>query len=50
MSKALAFWIVYLVGLVVGLCYRRGELGGWLIFLLILVFLLGWAVFGFPIQ
>ncbi len=50
MSKALAFWIVFLVGAVVSFCYRRGEATAWIAFILILVFLLGWATFGFPIQ
>lgn len=55
MTIGMLFWILYIVGLVfygwVG--YSRAEsrwvIGGGL-FWWVLIFLLGWKVFGFPVQ
>ena len=54
MSKGLAFWIIWLIALIFGgwLGYGYGlnaYTGGNLISM-VLFFLLGWQVFGFPIQ
>ena len=50
MSKALVFWLVYLIWVLLSLWgWDRRTVGGGLI-LFILVFLLGWATFGFVIQ
>ena len=57
MSKGLVFWVLMLLWLVLGLWTNRAEFkagnvpafGGGLI-LFILLFLLGWATFGPPLQ
>lgn len=51
MTTTLLFWIVFLLWLVLGLQWRKptkADAPG--IVLLILIFLLGWAVFGWPIK
>jgi hypothetical protein len=58
MPKGLIFWFLMLLWLLFGLVLRRSaspgqaqwvDLGGDLL-IFILLFLLGWAVFGFAIQ
>lgn len=57
MSIGLAFWILMLIWAVFGVApgFPRGTTGSWPSFgssllLFILLFLLGWKVFGFVIQ
>lgn len=58
MSKALAFWIVWLIVLIFGgfVGYTYAGVGyahyglGMDFAVMFLIFLLGWQVFGFPIQ
>jgi hypothetical protein len=52
MSIGLAFWIVYLVYLVLSLWFRWGNasgLGEWAVNM-VLLFLLGWGCFGFALR
>lgn len=55
MEKGLAFWIIYLVCVVLGLYFdwpadgKFRSLGGRVV-LFILIGILGWAVFGAPIK
>ena len=48
MTLALAFWVLMLVWFAFHAWADRGNVGGWLQFLLFL--LLGWKVFGAPIH
>lgn len=57
MSIGLLFWVLYIVGLVFsgywGFSRPGPERVGWFGgpgLVLVLIFLLGWKVFGFPIQ
>ena len=54
MSIGLIFWILMLLALVFGLVYGwprwTPHVFGMSIFVYILLFLIGWSVFGFPIQ
>lgn len=53
MSIALLFWIVYLIALVfgIGMADRaRPYWYGYPLLLMVMLFLIGWRVFGFPIH
>ena len=55
MSIGFIFWLLMLLSLVLGLYYHRGTLNtpalwGGNALLWILIFLLGWRVFGWPIS
>ncbi len=52
MTVAFLFWLLMILWLIFGLYWHRDDhvvLGGSLL-LWILLFLLGWKLFGFPIQ
>lgn len=57
MSIAFLFWLLMILWFLFGLYWNRADLGsgnygimGGNLLLFILLFLLGWKVFGFPIQ
>ena len=59
MGIGLAFWIIFLLVIIFGVLgwnvgpdnpYRQRVYGGFGLLLLILIFLLGWAEFGFILQ
>ena len=56
MSISIAFWVLMLVWLVFGgiVAYNKGVTDSWVVggssIVFILLFLLGWAVFGVPIR
>jgi hypothetical protein len=52
MSIGLAFWIIILVGLCIGLYFSwpNRQLSGGLVVVFVLLCLLGWHVFGPPIH
>lgn len=59
MGIGLAFWIIFLFVILLGVLgwnvnpdnpYRTRIFGGWGLLILILIFLLGWAEFGFILQ
>lgn len=55
MPMGIVFWLVLLIWGILSLVgfYRPAFSGGWFghgLFAFILLFLLGWRVFGFPIQ
>lgn len=55
MSLGLAFWILMLIWLVFGLAWHGGYVGaygpvGGTVLLFVLLALIGWKVFGAPIQ
>jgi hypothetical protein len=56
MTIGACFWIIMLLWFLFGIYWNRSELSGpgWNLgghgLLFILLFLLGWKVFGFPIQ
>ena len=59
MGIGLAFWIIFLAIIILGILgwnvdpaspYRTRLFGGWGLLVLVLLFLLGWAEFGFILQ
>lgn len=52
LSIGMVFWILMIIALVFGLWSNRENLwaSGFPLFLWVLLFLLGWATFGFPIS
>jgi len=54
MSIGFVFWLLMILWLVLGLYSNRAALQGWLVrgdsLLFVLLFLIGWKVFGFPIH
>jgi hypothetical protein len=55
MSKGMVFWIVMLIWLIIGVFYHYNNrdnkyFAGFHVLIWCLLFLVGWALFGFPIQ
>lgn len=53
MTLAIAFWVTFLIVVVLGFYRNRADAWGYVggsFPVLILIFLLGWATFGFIIQ